>query len=70
MLRPESRWLSILSTAGSSRLAMTAGGVRYPRFRRGANDTATGGRRFVCEIDDIPTLSGRLRMVFRPRGLA
>ena len=49
---------------------MTAGGVRSPRFRREANDAATGGRRFVCEIDDIPTLSGRLRVVFRPRGLS
>ena len=67
-LRPGSRWLLVLSTAGSSRLATTAGGVRSHRFRREASITSTCCHRFVCETDDIPTLSGRLRVVFRPRG--
>ena len=65
-----SRWLLVLSTAGSSRLATTAGGVRSPRFRREANDAATGGRRFVYDVGEIPTLTGRLRVVYRPRGLS
>ena len=69
MLRPGSRWLLVLSTAGSSRLATTAGGVRSPRVRREANDAATGGRLFVYDVGEIPTLTGRLRVVFRPRGL-
>ena len=66
------RWrgLLVLSTAGSSRLATTAGGVRSHRFRREASITSTCCHRFVCETDDIPTLSGRLRVVFRPRGLS
>ena len=70
VLRPGSRWLLVLSTAGSSRLATTAGEVRSGRFRRDASDAATCFRRFICETDDIPTLSGRLRVVFRPRGLS
>ena len=69
VLRPGSHWLLVLSTAGSSQVETIAGGVRPGRLRREANDAATCCRRFLYNIDGIPTLSGRLRVVFRPLGL-
>ena len=60
--RPQHRWL--IPTCDDRRRSEVSS-----LSAREANDAATGGRRLVCEIDDIPTLSGRLRMVFWPRGL-
>ena len=61
--RPQHRWL-ILTCNDRRRSEVSS------LSEREASITSTCCHRFVCETDDIPTLSGRLRVVFRPRGLS